>query len=117
MASPQPDHLFAAGIIPDGSAIAKPLPQMGGCQPEVRRLVPALPQVTALECTTGTAATFDEARAAFEKAWRVFVAKQPLGFDLMGFTPRLRTARNLGDYLVSWVRARQVSEVPGRPAA
>jgi hypothetical protein len=28
------------------------------------------------ECTNGTAANFDEARADFETAWRVFVAKR-----------------------------------------
>jgi hypothetical protein len=28
------------------------------------------------ECTSGTAASFDEARLAFESAWRVFVAKR-----------------------------------------
>src|SRR5580704_9670548 len=28
------------------------------------------------ECTSGTAATFDQARDAFESAWRVFLAKR-----------------------------------------
>jgi hypothetical protein len=28
------------------------------------------------ECTSGTAASFDEARLAFESAWRVFLAKR-----------------------------------------
>jgi hypothetical protein len=28
------------------------------------------------ECTGGTAASFDEARAAFEAAWRVFLSKR-----------------------------------------
>jgi hypothetical protein len=28
------------------------------------------------ECTSGTAATFDEARGAFQAAWRVFLAKR-----------------------------------------
>ncbi len=28
------------------------------------------------ECSAGTAATFDEARAAFEAAWRTFLAKR-----------------------------------------
>jgi hypothetical protein len=28
------------------------------------------------ECTTGTAATLDEARAGFEKAWQVFLSKR-----------------------------------------
>jgi hypothetical protein len=28
------------------------------------------------ECTTGTAVTFDQARAAFESAWRVFLSKR-----------------------------------------
>jgi hypothetical protein len=28
------------------------------------------------DCTGGTAASFDEARAAFETAWRVFLAKR-----------------------------------------
>ena len=28
------------------------------------------------ECTGGTAATFEEARSAFEAAWRVFLAKR-----------------------------------------
>jgi hypothetical protein len=28
------------------------------------------------ECTAGTAVTFDQARAAFEAAWRVFLAKR-----------------------------------------
>jgi hypothetical protein len=29
------------------------------------------------ECTSGTAATFDQARAAFESAWRLFRSKRP----------------------------------------
>ena len=41
------------------------------------------------ECTSGTAATFDQARAEFEEAWRVFLADRTDRLRRISEAPRL----------------------------
>ena len=52
------------------------LPQDPGAAPKWQWRCGFYPGSRPGECTNGTAATFDQARADFEKAWRVFLSKR-----------------------------------------
>ena len=54
---------------PHASATPALLPNGNGAAASIRAARPG-------ECTGGTAATFEEARADFESAWRMFLAKR-----------------------------------------
>ena len=65
-----------------------------------------LPRQSPGECTRGSAATFDQARADFEAAWEVFLADRTEADLRNGATSRHGRRRNIGGLTVRTIGGR-----------